>query len=777
MNTIAFFEKICALAIIVLSLFIAIAIFDYHPEDPSYLHAVDTETQNITSKYGANIADPIIQAFGYTILWPIVFLIFHSMLILTSKKIRLLLLRLGIVILTLPIFCFLVAHLDNATIADGDYYSFHMGGYLGYYLKSEVTYADKPYVFTITAIIICTVSFLFALGVFETFSTYYKQWSLHKHVLKHKKTYMLSFSNLLNRLFKSNVVINNTTPQCSSNTHREQDVIRGSEIFFKQGDVQNTTTHSNIPFVTDAKKSFDVQTDNLGRHSIASSQYFTTDETTLATSTKDKKYMDADHYNNAQNATFDLNLQQSPNNTNTFDISQLSITNNALANDPFILSEPVEKKSLSSQPFVMPDADMLHHDISSVYNTLDNDELEVSKQTLLGVLNDFGIRGMISDISCGPVITLYELEPVSGTKSARVIGLADDIARSMSAVSARIAVIPGKNAIGIELPNETRQTIYLRELISSDTYTQNDYQLPLALGKNISGEVVVVDLSKMPHLLVAGTTGAGKSIAIHAMIMSLLYKHIPDECKLVMIDPKMLELSVYDGIPHLLAPVITTPEKAVSALKWVVSEMESRYRAMSVLNVRNISSYNKFIREAQSRSANIEKQIQVGFDKSTGKPIFESIIIKSEILPYIVVIVDEMADLMVVAGKDIETSVQRLAQMARAAGIHLIMATQRPSVDVITGVIKANFPTRIAFQVASKFDSRVILGEVGAEQLLGAGDMLHMRAGGRIERLHGVYVQDTEIEKVVKHLKTQAPPNYAYDIPNFEAAQTPIKNG
>ncbi len=386
--------------------------------------------------------------------------------------------------------------------------------------------------------------------------------------------------------------------------------------------------------------------------------------------------------------------------------------------------------------------------------------LEDNARQLETVLQDFGVRGEIINIHPGPVVTLYELEPAPGIKSSRVIGLADDIARSMSAVSARVAVIPGRNAIGIELPNKKRELVYLRELLASPSYEKTSSRLALALGKQISGDAVIVDLANMPHLLIAGTTGSGKSVAINTMILSLLYRMPPSQCKLILIDPKMLELSVYEGIPHLLTPVVTDPKKAIVALKWVVREMEDRYKKMSKLGVRNIKGYNERIAEAAARDEVLTRSVQTGFDKETGEPIYEEEVLPLEAMPFIVVVVDEMADLMMVAGKDIETAVQRLAQMARAAGIHLITATQRPSVDVITGTIKANFPTRISFQVTSKIDSRTILGEQGAEQLLGQGDMLYMAGGGRIRRVHGPFVSDAEVEDVVAYLKDQGQPAY-----------------
>lgn len=386
--------------------------------------------------------------------------------------------------------------------------------------------------------------------------------------------------------------------------------------------------------------------------------------------------------------------------------------------------------------------------------------LQEQARLLESVLGEFGIRGEIVNIRPGPVVTLYELKPAPGIKTSRVIGLADDIARSMSALSARIATIPGQNVIGIELPNRVRQTVYLRELLNAREYSETQVGLPLILGQDIGGYPVIADLSKMPHLLVAGTTGSGKSVSVNAMILSLLFKLPPEKCKFIMIDPKMLELSIYDDIPHLLTPVVTDPKKAVVALKWAVKEMENRYRAMSKLGVRNIDGFNTRLAEARRTGEVLVRRVQTGFDPETGKPIFENQGLDYELLPYIVVVVDEMADLMLVAGKEIEATIQRLAQMARAAGIHLIMATQRPSVDVITGTIKANFPTRISFQVTSKIDSRTILSEQGAEQLLGQGDMLHMAGGGRISRVHGPFIRDDEVERVVAFLKAQGEPSY-----------------
>jgi len=416
---------------------------------------------------------------------------------------------------------------------------------------------------------------------------------------------------------------------------------------------------------------------------------------------------------------------------------------------------------LVSSDYQLPALSLLNEPVH-IHDTtgLSDDALEENARMLEAVLADFGVKGRIMAVRPGPVVTLYEFEPAAGVKSSRVISLSDDVARSMSAVAARIAVIPGRNVIGIELPNQVRETVYLREMLSSGEYDKARAPLTLALGKTIGGEPVMADLAKMPHLLVAGTTGSGKSVGLNTMILSLLYRMPPDQCRLIMIDPKMLELSVYDGIPHLLSPVVTDPRKAVVALKWAVREMEERYRKMSKLGVRGVEAFNDRIRRAKEKGEQLKRTVQTGFDRETGKPIYEDELLELDFMPFIVVVVDEVADLMMISGKEIEGAVQRLAQMARAAGIHLIAATQRPSVDVITGTIKANFPTRISFQVTSKIDSRTILGEQGAEQLLGQGDMLYMMAGGRIRRIHGPFVTDREVEEVVRFLKTQGTPEY-----------------
>ncbi len=410
--------------------------------------------------------------------------------------------------------------------------------------------------------------------------------------------------------------------------------------------------------------------------------------------------------------------------------------------------------------YTFPDIELLSVGKDKNTQHMSQKELEKVAAKLEEVLQEFGISGKIVQIRPGPVVTLYELEPAPGTKTARVIGLSDDIARSMSAVSVRIAVVPGSNTIGIEMPNSTREIVYLRDLLESSDFKEAKSALTISLGKDIGGKNTYADLAKMPHLLVAGTTGSGKSVGVNSMIISLLYRMRPEECKLIMIDPKMLEFTMYNGIPHLLTPVITDPAKAVIGLKWAVKEMEDRYRSMAQLNVRNITGYNQRLEELRSSGEKITRTVQTGFDMETGKPIFEEQELDLTPMPYIVIVVDEMADLMLVAGKDVEAAIQRLAQMARAAGIHLIMSTQRPSVDVITGTIKANFPTRISYQVTSKIDSRTILGEQGAEQLLGMGDMLYMPAGQRPRRVHAPFVKDSEVEKIVEFLKNQRQPEY-----------------
>jgi S-DNA-T family DNA segregation ATPase FtsK/SpoIIIE len=414
--------------------------------------------------------------------------------------------------------------------------------------------------------------------------------------------------------------------------------------------------------------------------------------------------------------------------------------------------------------YVLPDVGLLAPPPAKGKSTIDRAALERNAKILEAVLEDFNVRGNIVEVRPGPVVTMYELEPASGIKASRVIALADDIARNMQAISARVAIIPGRSVIGIELPNARRENVTLSELIGSDVFGDESMSLPLILGKNIAGDPVIADLAPMPHLLVAGTTGSGKSVGLNCMILSLLYRLDPDECKMILIDPKMLELSIYEGIPHLLAPVVTEPGKAIRALKWTVEQMEERYRMMANLGVRALPSFNQKIRDSKAKGAQLGRRVQTGYNADTGQPIYEFEHLEYEVLPQIVVVVDELADLMMTAGKEVEFLIQRLAQKARAAGIHLIMATQRPSVDVITGVIKANLPTRISFQVTSKIDSRTILGEQGAEQLLGKGDMLYMPGGKQIIRVHGPFVSDEDVRAVAEHWRKQGVPEYVQAV-------------
>lgn len=449
-----------------------------------------------------------------------------------------------------------------------------------------------------------------------------------------------------------------------------------------------------------------------------------------------------------------------------FDVINNDVENNVDDDiDRFVLSDAKIDESNSKGidfEIKLPNTNFLTVSKNNMYCTEDLDKKAgILEQTLL----DFGVKGVVKHFYVGPVVTRYEFEPIAGTKSSRVIALAGDLARSMKAKSARVSVITGKDALGVELPNENRETVYLKDLLESEEYISSKFDLPIALGKGIDGKPIIVDLAKMPHLLIAGTTGSGKSVGVNAMILSLLYKLKPEICRFIFIDPKMLELSVYDNIPNLLAPVVTNPKKAIVTLKWVVLEMERRYKIMSKLGVRSIKGFNKIVIESQNKGSSVILQKSLkGFDKISGEKIYENYECNAEIMPFIIVVVDEMADLMIVAGKEIESSIQRLAQMARAAGIHIIMATQRPSVDVITGVIKANFPTRISFSVSSRIDSRTILGEQGAEQLLGMGDMLYMSPGLPIQRIHAPFVSDKEVNRVVSYLRVQGQVDYISEL-------------
>jgi DNA segregation ATPase FtsK/SpoIIIE, S-DNA-T family len=645
------------------SIFISVALFSYHKDDPSFDKATSGYVHNVTGEYGAFIADPMLQSLGLASILPVLFFAVFGIKILLRKKIKFVPIRVALLLVTTPIFAGTLAFLghDHSFVTNG------YGGFIGSFVKNEMSLRfDEDIIFwpSIVFIILGSIGAL-SLTLGEL-----------------KKVSIFSARQLI--------------------------IIGYITIWFCKFSYYSVY------------------------RLIAKFSGVRTEDEVYPDLTKPKALVEI--------------VSKTPKVEET-------------------KARVQSKLLLDPEDFLLPATSLLkavpEKNKSHVINEA---ALSQNSKILQKVLEDFGIKGEVIKIHPGPVVTLYEFEPAAGIKSSRIIGLADDISRSMSAISARIAVIPGKSSLGIELPNAHREVVYLRELLETKAYQSLEDKLPLILGKNIAGEVVIADLSKMPHLLVAGTTGSGKSVAINTMILSLLYKYSPKQCKFIMIDPKMLELSVYDGIPHLLTPVVTEPKKAVAALKWVVKEMESRYRNMSTLGVRNLDGYNKALAEALRNGTKLEKTVQVGFNPENGEPIFETISMDTNPLPFIVVIVDEMADLMLVAGKDIEGSIQRLAQMARAAGIHLIMATQRPSVDVITGVIKANFPTRISFQVTSKIDSRTILGEQGAEQLLGMGDMLHMRGGGRIERVHGPFVDDKEVESIASFLKTQGSPTYIESV-------------
>lgn len=646
--------------VLLIGIFLMLSIIGYNKDDASFNKVAKSETQNLAGDYGAYIADPLIQSFGFTIFLPICFILAIGYKVIRGRPIRFFLIRLSLLLLLCPLISLLLS------VLGGSSHLIHgFGGYVGVFLSNELTVRFELFKFIWPAAFIALFASFFVLGFgWKEFKDFFILATRNLILTINFITWFIKFMYVA--LFK--VVSKASRTEIEQEEYPELPKTRVVEI------VNKPKTH----------------------------------ETKIQIQSKLK-----------------------------LDPEELELPSTTLLKD-------------------IPD--------KSKKNTINEVALSQNSKLLQKVMDDFGINGKIIKIHPGPVVTLYEFEPSAGTKSSRVIGLADDIARSMSAVSARISVISGKSTMGIELPNAHREIVYLREVLESKTYIESEDKLPLILGKSIAGEPVITDLAKMPHLLVAGTTGSGKSVAINTMILSLLYKYTPKQCRFIMIDPKMLELSVYDSIPHLLTPVVTEPKKAVVALKWIVKEMESRYKSMSMLGVRNIDGYNKIVNDSLKNGEKVEKKIQVGFDPKTGEPVFEKIVLDNKIMPYIVVIVDEMADLMIVAGKDIESSIQRLAQMARAAGIHLIMATQRPSVDVITGVIKANFPTRVSFQVTSKIDSRTILGEQGAEQLLGMGDMLYMRGGGRIERVHGPFVDDKEVEAVVSFLRNQAKPEYIESV-------------
>lgn len=724
--------KFFGFATLLLAFVILLIMSSYDAKDPSFRSTTSDNINNLLGSFGSNIADPLHLSLGISYLVIILILLIWSWRLIFNVNKDIILSR--IFFIPIPIATTSV-FLSTYPPSDEWGFSYGMGGIFGdtiliFILENAKFEINETLRFTSFIFGILSLFFLCIISAINKTEVY-------------KITNILFFSlidgikfifQLVSMLTKSNRILKlRKFPIINDNNKiKVEPVLSNQNQYFKEENV--------IPSIKGVNQEQDLHDDDHMQQS------FNTDMSSVSNNFN-MSYFSKVQYPNKKTDIKSKRAKQE---------EQPSLS---------LFQDKIED-------YYLPQLSLLQNTVSSSKNILSDDALNENARMLENVLDDYGVKGEILSVKPGPVVTLYELEPAAGLKASRVISLADDIARSMSALATRVSTIPGRSVIGIELPNDFREKVLLREILSSKAYGDSNYQLPLALGKNIGGEPVVANLARMPHLLIAGTTGSGKSVGINTMILSLLYKLSPDQCKLIMIDPKMLELSVYDDIPHLLSPVVTDPKKAVVALKWAVAEMEERYRKMSKMGVRNIESFNLRVKEAIKNNENFTRTVQIGFDEETGEPKFEEQSIKPEYLPFIVIIVDEMADLMMVSGKDIEACIQRLAQMARAAGIHLIMATQRPSVDVITGTIKANFPTRISFQVTSKIDSRTILGEMGAEQLLGMGDMLYMANGGKITRVHGPYVSDEEVEEVVNHLKKQGNPEYISGIINGPDEET-----
>ena len=711
----SFFKKrmkeLVGLLLLALMVLLSVAFLTYNASDASWNSANTATVINILGAPGAIISDVLIQMIGIANFLLVIVPSFWGIRLLTHSSIEKPFLRLIFLFIGVILFSSSVTR-----ISAPEFWSISsgMGGTLGPILFNQILLLVEPLSIT-SDILGCLLAFTGTIIVLWCLGAGWGEWiKIIRDIFRHLKLLLLitgRFTLFCLKTLGSGLKLTAKFVNISrNNTRQRMEPIVGQD-----------KTSPNTPDQQSVATDFDNTSDFSGKRLVSA---------TLKREKRSKKAR-------IKKVQENLNLQV----TGEYALPQL----NLLA---------YKKEIINSAP--------------------DKQTLEANARMLETVLKDFGVKGEIVEVRTGPVVTLYELEPAPGTKSSRVIGLADDIARSMSAVSVRVAVVPGRNVIGIELPNARREMVFLRQLFETDNYYDTNAKLPIALGKDIGGAPVIVDLAKMPHLLIAGTTGSGKSVAVNTMILSLLYKLSPEQCRMIMIDPKMLELSIYDNIPHLLSPVVTDPKKAVVALKWTVREMESRYRAMSKLGVRNIEGYNARLADARRKGEVLKRRVQTGFDAETGKPVFEDQPLDLTPIPFIVVVIDEVADLMLVAGKDIEGAVQRLAQMARAAGIHVIMATQRPSVDVITGTIKANFPTRISFQVTSKIDSRTILGEQGAEQLLGQGDMLHMAGGGRVTRVHGPFVSDEEVEDVVLHLRAQGEPEFNESITEEDEVGDPL---
>ena len=734
------FKQLFGFALFLIGSSLTAILFTYDPIDPSFRSATGTSANNMFGSFGSYIADPLHLAIGIS-SYGLVFLFlvwsWRFMFKISSQNFiqRLIFTPLTIAFLSM----FLSAHPAPETWN----FNYGLGGVFGdnaFSLTLGIELFEVNSWLKITTVFLAVTSIAltsYTLGI--TFNELIKivkfflssTWSTFQYVVRKAN----SNSNSVNRI--TTPIIGNKNFNPSSTEERIKTKI--NEVIVTRN---NQITESEI--IDNAE---DLQIPSLG--GVIKTNHFT--QKTESSKSAERK------------TSIFGRIQKT-------DIRKPVKSSIALKEEqPTLQFEP------SQQKYNTPALSLLENPTIVSRHHLSDDALNENARMLENVLDDYGVKGEIVSVRPGPVVTLYELEPAAGLKASRVIGLSDDIARSMSALSARVSTIPGRSVIGIELPNADREKVLLREILSSRAYGDSKFQLPLALGKDIGGETIVTNLARMPHLLIAGTTGSGKSVGINTMILSLLYSLTPEQCRLIMIDPKMLELSVYDGIPHLLSPVVTDPKKAVVALKWAVAEMEERYRKMSKMGVRNIDGFNTRIDDASLKGESFDRTVQTGFNEETGNPIYETEHFTPEKMPYIVVIVDEMADLMMVAGKEIEACIQRLAQMARAAGIHLIMATQRPSVDVITGTIKANFPSRISFQVTSKIDSRTILGEMGAEQLLGMGDMLYMASNGRITRIHGPFVSDEEVEEIVTFLKSQGSPVYVSGVINGPDAETESK--
>ncbi|MDI2091119.1 DNA translocase FtsK [Commensalibacter oyaizuii] len=771
----------------VFALLLTLALISYNPSDPSFNTSSNQPPTNLLGYVGAHLSDALFQWVGIASFFPVVVFLAWGWRIIRHQHLRGFIIRIIAMICAIPVSAAVIAAIP-LFIADNYVPQWPsqsgIGGSVGFVIAQTSFTAAHDALGLLGKILIWILGIILSVLLIPLSMGLSKQeWQriinfLHRivatiiYVFSKKKKEASESDRYTNSTYSAPVRTYNKSPfQSDPNTIYDQDYIPPSY----QESIRSTTQN---PHPTPKKQTasslapdntpiFDPQ-DLNDKNEQASTSYSSTVQNSASQTASPPVEIPRPAEYSQPNPVVPpkpkgiFSLLNKPIKEHLAPIKEhlTPIKETIQAADPY--KEP--QHYVAENAWSFPPVSLLSQNPNATSGGPTQEMLQANARMLETILDDYGVKGTIGEILCGPVVTLYELEPAPGIRSARVIGLADDIARSLSVISVRIATVPGRNIIGIEVPNSSREMVYFSDMLTSEAWHRHTAKLCLALGKNIFGEPIYTNLAKMPHLLIAGTTGSGKSVGVNAMILSLLYRLSPDECRLILIDPKMLELSVYEGIPHLLTPVVTDPHKALSALKWAVREMERRYRLMSQLGVRNIDGYNQRITNARNQSKVMTRRVQTGFDPETGKPTFEEQQIPLEHFPYIVVIIDEMADLMMVAGKDIEAAVQRLAQMARAAGIHVIMATQRPSVDVITGTIKANFPTRISFQVISKFDSRTILGEQGAEQLLGQGDMLFMQAGGRIKRIHGPFVSDDEVDKVVQHLRQQGEPIYVEDV-------------